>query len=117
MASNYLSGGVRLSVTLAAARSSGDLEKAAKTTGIIMKDGAIGDVVEMQIEGEWSVPKATGAGSAGTKGTIAYVTDDAGTYKVTGDATGNDPCGMFTADVADGGTTATVKLAGGPWGL
>ena len=117
MAKNYLSGGVRLSVTLAVARSSGDLEKAAKTTGIVMKDGAIGDVVEMQIEGEWSVPKATGAGSAGIKGAIAYVTDDAGTYKVTGDATGNDPCGMFTADVADGGTAATVKLAGGPWGL
>ena len=117
MGKNYLSGGVRLSVTLAAARSSGDLEKAAKTTGIVMKDGAIGDVVEMQIEGEWSVPKATGVGSAGTKGSIAYVTDDAGTYKGTGDATGNDPCGKFTADVADGGTTATVKLAGGSWGL
>ncbi len=117
MAKNYLSGGVRLPVTLAAARKSGDLEKAAKTTGICMKDGEIGDVIELQIEGEWSVPKATGVGSAGIKGAIAYVTDDAGIYKVTGDPTGNDPCGMFTADVADGGTTATVKLVGGPWGL
>ncbi len=116
MAKNYLSGGVRLPVTLAAARSSGDLEKAAKTTGVVMKDGAIGDVVEMQIEGEWSLPKATGAGSAGTKGAPAYVTDDAGTYKVTGDATGNDPCGTFTTDAADGATAATVKLAGGALG-
>ena len=116
MAKNYLSGGVRLPVTLAAARKSGDLEKAAKTTGVCMKDGEIGDVIELQIEGEWSVPKATGAGSAGTKGAPAYVTDDSGTYKVTGDATGNDPCGTFTTDSADGATTATVKLAGGALG-
>ncbi len=116
MAKNYLSGGVRLPVTLAVARSSGDLEKATKTTGVVMKDGAIGDVVELQIEGEWSVPKATGVGSAGIKGAPAYVTDDAGTYKVTGDATGNDPCGTFTTDAADGATTATVKLAGGALG-
>ena len=81
MAKNYLSGGVRLPVTLAAA------------------------------------PKDTAAGSAGTKGAIAYVHEDQGAYVVTGDATGNDPCGMFTADAADGATTATVKLAGGPWGL
>lgn len=116
MAKNYLSGGVRLPVTLTVARNSGDLEKAAKTTGVVMKDGAIGDVIELQIEGEWSVPKATGAGSAGTKGAPAYVTDDGGTYKVTGDATGNDACGTFTTDAADGATTATVKLAGGALG-
>ena len=117
MAKNYLSGGVRLPVTLAAARKSGDLEKAAKTTGVCMKDGEIGDVIELQLDGEWSLPKDTSAGSAGLKGAHAYVTDDGGTYKVTGDATGNDPCGMFTADAADGAATATVKLAGGPWGL
>ena len=49
MAKNYLSGGVRLPVTLAAARSSGDLEKAAKTTGVCMKDGEIGDVIEQHM--------------------------------------------------------------------
>lgn len=117
MAKTYISEGLRLPVTLAAARNSGDLEKAAKTTGVVLKDGAIGEVVEMQIEGVWSVPKATGVGSAGTKGAHAYVTDDGGVYKVTGDATGNDPCGMFAADCADGDVITTVKLAGGPWGL
>ena len=117
MAKNYDRPGVRLSVTLAVARSSGDIEKAAKTSGICMKDGAIGDTIELQLEGVWTVPKDTSVGSAGTKGAIAYVTDDGGTWKVTGDATGNDPCGMFMADAADGVSSVNVKLAGGPWGL
>ncbi len=108
MAKNYLGDGRRINVPankLTAAVSAGDLVNVDALYGVAINDGAANDPNVIRVDGEFSLAKATGAGTGGNMGAKAnadgsnLITAGVGTY-----------VGVFTADAGDNDTTARVKL-------
>lgn len=92
--------------------SSGEIKKVGDIHGVASQDAESGDTYVLNLDGEYKVPKATGAGSGGSQGDKAYVVLDSGELKATADDdTGsNDLVGWFTEDAADGDTEAKVAF-------
>ena len=79
--------------------------------GVAPVAAVTGDLVDMQVEGVFSVGKIAAALTSFAQGAKVYAKATGGVLKVTGVATGNQ-LGTAWAAAATGDTTATVKLLG-----
>lgn len=77
--------------------------------GVAAYDALSGAEVEAAIKGQFSLVKATGAGTGGAQGAKAYWDNSA--KKVTAVASGNTAIGYFAATVADGVAACEVILS------
>lgn len=110
---NYISGGDRITVTVAAGSdavnlSSGDGYLIGSLFGVAVADAAIGEDVTLALEGVFSLPKTTS--QAWAVGDKAYW--DAATGKVTTTASSNKQIGVVVAAAASNDTTGNVYLSG-----
>lgn len=110
MAKNYIGKGSRIVIpanVIGGPVSAGDLFIANNLVGVLLHDGQTNDPNVMKIDGEWSFPKDTGAGTGGALGVNAYVTPGGA---VTALVAGNTLIGVFSVASADGDATAIVRL-------
>ena len=106
---NFISCGDYMEVTLAAAIVSGAGLLTNDTFGVASKSGAIGDKVNVALEGVFELPKATGAISQGAK-----VYWDNTAKNITTTAMGNKLVGVCMAAVLSGDTKVQVRLMDAP---
>ncbi len=78
--------------------------------GVASSDYASGEEGVFQLQGVYTLPKATGSNHGGSQGTKAYWIS--ATKNVTAVASSNTLIGVFTATCADGDTSCTVRLNG-----
>lgn len=108
MTTRYVQPGQVLQHTAAAAIAAGDVVKVGKLIGVALASIAIGQTGSIQIEGVFSVPKATGTAIA--QGASVLFDDVAKTF---GAGDGGPGCVAFAA-AASGDTTMLVKFTGVP---
>lgn len=110
MAKNYHGYGDKLNVganKITAAVTAGDLVQLGSLYGVALNDGEANEKNTLQLEGEFTLAKATGAGTGGAQGVKANAT---GANLITAGA--GSLVGVFVEDAADGDATAKVKLLG-----
>ena len=106
---NFVQNGKNVDVTAPYAVASGAGVLVGALFGVAVADIANGAVGTIATEGVYVLSKATGAGTGGAQGALAYWDDTA--KKVTGVASGNTAIGHFLAAAATADTTATVRLS------
>jgi len=111
---NYVQEGVVLDHTVAgSAISSGDIVALTDLVGVAVTDGAVGDVIGVQVCGVFELAKATGAVTIGQK--LYYDSDNA---ELTTDSEGGSPWGAWVlagyaaAAAESGDATVNCKLVG-----
>ena len=105
---NYIQAGHTVSVTLTATVLSGAGLLVGSLFGVAATSGVADDVIEMQVEGVFDLPKTSA--NTPTKFAKAYWND---TLKVvTTTATDNTLIGVFMDALGSGTTTAKVRLNG-----
>lgn len=112
---NYVQDGDFIKFTAGATITSGMLVKVGDLFGVAVTDVANGSEGVLALEGVFTIPKTTGAGTAIAVGGKAYFdTSEAATGKVSGDAetAANPLCGYAIEAAADGATTAKIRLLG-----
>lgn len=82
----YLQNGRTITITAGAAISSGDLVQVGSLHGVAVTDAAIGETVELALDGVYGFPKDNAVGSA-----VAAVGDPV--YFLSGEVTGDDNTG------------------------
>jgi predicted RecA/RadA family phage recombinase len=109
---NYVQEGDVLNhVVAGSAISSGDIVALTDIVGVAITDGAIGDTIAVQVEGVFTLAKATGAVTIGQK--LYY---DADNDNLTTESEGGSPWGAFVlagkaaAPAESGDTTVNCKL-------
>lgn len=102
---NYKGPGEIMLVVAPATVASGDFVVVGSFFGVAQADAASGALVPIVREGVFTLPKATGAWTAGN---ALYW--DAGAGKFTKTAAGNMPAGVAAADAASGDTTGDVSI-------
>lgn len=105
---NFVQLGGTISAILTAAASSGDGVLEGSIFGIASVDGEIGDTVELQTTGVFTLPKT----SANTPAQFAKAYWDNTAKAVTTTATANTLIGVFMAALGSGTTTADIRLNG-----
>lgn len=99
MAQNYRSSGTIISFVLVAAAVAGDIVRVSDTLiGVALGSGAIGESVEVQIQGEFELPKVSG--TAFTAGQVLYFDESEG----------------HVTDITDTGTNKHIGYASIPAG-
>jgi len=110
MAKNYSQKGEVLTLAAPYAVSSGGGALVGATFGVAQSDVASGDDGVFDVEGVWTLTKATGTSTGGSQGARAYWNNT--NKNVTAVSTSNTLIGVFTATCADGDATCTVRLNG-----
>jgi len=105
---NYVQNGCNVDITAPYAVSSGGGVLVGALFGVAVADIANGEVGAIATEGVYSLTKATGAGTDGVQGAVAYWDNSA--KKVTGVAAGNTVIGHFLVAAATADAAATVRL-------
>jgi len=105
---NFVQLGNTVSVTLAATVTSGAGLLSGGLFGICSVDGVSGDVIELQVEGVFTLPKT----SANTPAQFAKAYWNNTAKEVTTTATDNTLIGVFMDALGSGTTTANVRLNG-----
>lgn len=105
---NFIQLGNTVSVTLSGSVTSGSGLLAGSLFGICSVDGASGDVIELQVEGVFQLPKT----SANTPAQFAKAYWNNTAKEVTTTATDNTLIGVFMDALGSGTTTANVRLNG-----
>ncbi len=103
---NFIQRGDVLSLPAPAAVSSGDVVVVGDFIGFAASDAALGEVVEVELRGVWSVLKKTG--EAVTPGAALYW--DAAAGRATTTAATNHRLGTATRAAAAGDVRADVRL-------
>jgi predicted RecA/RadA family phage recombinase len=106
MAQNFVQEGDQIPYTLVAEAVSGDTILIGKRVGIALKSGAIGDVIQLAVEGVFEVAKTTG--QAWTVGALVYF--DNTTKKYTTTVGSNELAGFITLPAISGDTIGYVKI-------
>ena len=112
---NFRQNGDYIPFTAAATITSGQLVKVGSLFGIATGAVANGAEGTLALEGCYTVPKTTGAGTAIAAGGPAYFdTSEAAVGQVNGstESAANPLCGYAIAAAADGATTAIIRLLG-----
>lgn len=104
---NYVKKGDSLDVTLAGTKLSGSALIVTDRAGIVTRDGVLGDVVPVLIEGIVTYPKAALAMTIGQK--LYY---DSGADKATTSNSGTKAFGWAASAQASGDANVQVKLGG-----
>lgn len=107
---NYVQEGESLNLIAPYARLSGEGALVGATFGIASTDLASGDEGAFQLEGVFTLAKATGASTGGSQGAKAYWVT--ASKSISAASSGNTLIGVFTATCADGDTTCNVRLNG-----
>jgi predicted RecA/RadA family phage recombinase len=107
---NYVQEGESLNLIAPYAVSSGGGALIGATFGVASTDLASGEEGAFQLEGVYSLAKATGASTGGAQGAKAYFI--ASTKLVTAASSGNTLIGVFAATCADADATCAVRLNG-----
>ncbi|MHC0054148.1 DUF2190 family protein [Actibacterium sp. D379-3] len=105
---NYVQPGVSITVTAAAAASSGDGVKVGNLFGIASGDAAIGEKLVLSTEGVFDMPKV----SANTFDVGALVYWDDTAKVVTSTASGNTRVGLAVTAAANPSGSVNVRLDG-----
>lgn len=105
---NFIQSGHTLTAIMAVAVSSGDGVLIGGMFGVASTDGAIGEEVELQVDGVFDLPKTSA--NEPTQFAIAYWDPDLG--EVTTTAATNYRIGVFMSALASGTVTANVRLDG-----
>lgn len=105
MATNKKQEGKLLSVTLAAATLSGELVIQGKMVGVAQGDGESGDVIAIDTDGVFELPKVAADDIAA--GATVYAKAD---KTITTTASGNTKCGYATKAAGNGTAVVDVKL-------
>jgi predicted RecA/RadA family phage recombinase len=108
MATNFIQPGRAITVTAAAAATSGAVVAVGSIIGVAANTAAIGDALDIETEGVWELPKV--AANTFTVGAPAYWA--AGTGLVTSTATDNTKLGVAVAAAGAGAGTVKVRLNG-----
>ncbi len=106
---NFVQNGDNVDITAPYAVSSGGGVLVGALFGVAVADIADGAVGAIATKGVYSLTKATGAGTDGAQGAVAYWDNSA--KKVTGVSTNNTAIGHFLVAAATGDATATVRLS------
>lgn len=106
MAQNYIQPGDVIEITAGAAITSGDMVKTGVLVGVALGDAASGETVRVQLKGVFSLPKATGAISAGAA--VYHVAAD---NNLSTTASGNTFVGHAVKAALSGDATVEVRLA------
>lgn len=110
---NALHNGRVIPVTTTGVKTNAQIIKIGSTVGVALASGASGELVEVAIEGVFTVVKDAGASTNVAQGGKVYTMTTGGTVKATGAlVTGELRMGTAMAAAATGDTTLTVKLAG-----
>lgn len=105
---NYVQPGESITVTAAAAASSGDIVKVGSLLGIASGDAAIGDKLVLRTQGVFDLPKvSTDALSVGD--VVYYKAADGA---VTSTASGNTRIGLAVTAAANPSASVNVRLDG-----
>jgi predicted RecA/RadA family phage recombinase len=107
---NFVQNGKNVDITAPYAVVSGGGVLVGALFGVAIADIASTEVGTIATEGVYTLTKATGAGTNGDQGAVAYWDNTA--KKVTGVATNNTAIGKFLATAATADTVATVRLNG-----
>ena len=107
---NSIQEGDRLALAAPYAVSSGGGALIGATFGVAVTDLANGEVGTFELEGVFTLAKATGASTGGAQGAKAYWV--AASKLISAVASGNTLIGVFAALCADGDATCTVRLNG-----
>lgn len=107
---NSIQEGDRLALAAPYAVSSGGGALIGATFGVAVTDLANGEVGTFELEGVFTLAKATGASTGGAQGAKAYWV--AASKLISAVASGNTLIGVFAATCADGDATCTVRLNG-----
>ncbi len=112
MATTYVQPGDVIEITLATGITAvaGSVHVGTDRAGVYLESGAAGEVVNVALEGVFTVVKTAGAGDAFSVFDQVYAVTTGGVNAA--QATGGVSLGYATAAAATGATTATVKLAG-----
>ncbi len=108
MTTRFVQPGMVVNHTAAAAIAAGDVVQMSKLTGVALTSAAIGAVASVQIEGVFSVPKASAAVFA--QGDYVLWDAEAKNFVV---GNGGPGCVAFEA-AASGATTCLIKFTGVP---
>jgi len=108
---NFIQEGDALDLPAPYAVSSGGGALIGSLFGVAVADLASGAVGTFNLEGVYTLPKATGTSTGGAVGAKVYWI--AASKTVTAVASGNSLIGAFAAVAADGDATARVRLNGG----
>ncbi len=107
---NFVQNGGALDLTAPYAVTSGQGALVGATFGVATTDVANGAVGAFDLEGVFTLTKATGASTGGAQGARAYWNNTS--KNVTAASSGNTLIGVFTATCADGDATCVVRLNG-----
>jgi predicted RecA/RadA family phage recombinase len=105
---NFKMSGITLTHIAAAAITSGQLVEAGQLIGVAVTDAAIGEEVELMVEGVFELPKT----SADTPAEFANAYWDSSAGEVTTTATDNTLIGVFVNAYSAGDVLAEVRLNG-----
>jgi predicted RecA/RadA family phage recombinase len=106
---NFVQNGKNVDITAPYAVVSGGGVLVGALFGVAIADIANGEVGSVATVGVYALTKATGAGTDGAQGAVAYWDNTA--KKVTGVATNNTAIGHFLVAAATADAAATVRLS------
>ena len=107
---NFVQNGKNVDITAPYAVASGGGVLVGQLFGVAIADIANGEEGTIATEGVYTLDKATGSGTGGAQGVLAYWNNTA--KKVTGAAAGNTLIGCFLKEAANTDAVATVRLNG-----
>lgn len=107
---NFVQHGERMDLTAPYAVTAGQGALVGAMFGVAITDVANGVVGAFSTEGVYTLPKATGAGTFGSQGTLAYW--DNTNRVVTASSSGTTKIGVFAATNVSADTTCRVRLNG-----
>jgi predicted RecA/RadA family phage recombinase len=110
MATNYVQEGEALNLIAPYEVSSGGGALVGATFGVAQSNLANAEEGVFDVEGVYTLAKATGASTGGSQGARAYWNNT--NKNVTAVSTSNTLIGVFTATCADGDATCVVRLNG-----
>jgi predicted RecA/RadA family phage recombinase len=105
---NKIQNGDKLHLTAAAVITGGSLVVVGGLVGVAVKDAAIGDVIAVELEGVFEVPKVTGSGKSFAVGDAVYVI--VADKTVTPTATDNTLVGYAFTAASTTAETVQVRL-------
>lgn len=105
MAQNHIQRGDVMPVTLSGTVMSGSGLKVGSLIGVALNSGVSGETIQVQLEGVFELPKASGAIS---QGAALYWDDSAKNLTTT--SSSNTPAGHAFAGAASGATTVQILL-------
>lgn len=111
MGVNRISAGLTIPYTPSSAKSAGDVVVQGDLVGIVAHDLEANKLGNLDVDGHFEFPKATGGGTALTVGGTVFW--DAGNSRVSATASVGKKAGVVTQAAADGDATVRVKLTPG----